>query len=166
LPPRREPRRPIPLEMLMQHSASLTLLLKYLDLRTPPRMLGCSPAAIGRRGSRRPTATVRVRSPAPAMSGEIHSLRLPAHFWGWGSTVLAAVLVPVVLVGVGGPPRALTSVVTFHPAVSDFQFITASETPPTQAQCASVGRRCFNATAMQNSYNLGPLYGHGFDGRG
>src|SRR5207244_12906830 len=72
--------------MLMQHSASLTLLLKYLDLRTPPRMLGCSPAAIGRRRSRRPTATVRVRSPAPEMSGEIHSLSLPAHFWVWEST--------------------------------------------------------------------------------
>src|SRR5207249_12161463 len=86
LPPRRDPRRQIPLEMLMQHSASLTLLLKYLDLRTPPRMLGCSAAAIGRRRSRRPTATVRVRSPAPEMSGEIHSLSLPAHFWVWEST--------------------------------------------------------------------------------
>src|SRR5438309_11648308 len=71
------------------------------------------------------------------------------------AAVVAAVIFPVVLIGVGGPPQAVTSVVTFHPAVSDFQFITASETPPTQAQCASVGRRCFNATAMQNSYNLG-----------
>ncbi|TMI70723.1 MAG: hypothetical protein E6H05_13365, partial [Bacillati bacterium ANGP1] len=77
-----------------------------------------------------------------------------------------AVIFLAALIGVGGPPQAVTSVVTFHPAVSDFQFITASETPPTQAQCASVNRRCFNATAMQNSYNLGPLYGQGFDGRG
>src|SRR5947209_20253778 len=77
-----------------------------------------------------------------------------------------AVIFLAALIGVGGPPQAVTSVVTFHPAVSDFQFITASETPPTQAQCASVGRRCFNATAMQNSYNLGPLYGQGLDGQG
>src|SRR5947209_1359972 len=82
------------------------------------------------------------------------------------AAVVAAVIFPVVLIGVGGPPQAVTSVVTFHPAVSDFKFLAASETTPTKAQCASVGRRCFNATAMQNSYNLGPLYGHGFDGRG
>jgi subtilase family serine protease len=54
----------------------------------------------------------------------------------------------------------------FRPAVSDVQFITASGTPPTQAQCASVGRRCFSPGAIQNSYNLGPLYGQGFDGSG
>src|SRR2546427_11536204 len=82
------------------------------------------------------------------------------------AAVVAAVIFPAALIGVGGPPQVVTSVVTFHPAVSDFQFVTASETPPTQAQCASVGRRCFNATAMQNSYNLGPLYIQGLDGKG
>src|SRR5256712_6059958 len=80
--------------------------------------------------------------------------------------VAAAVIFPAALIGVGGPSQALRSAGTFPPAVSDFEFITADETPPTQAQCASVNRRCFNATAMQNSYNLGPLYTLGIDGRG
>jgi len=48
------------------------------------------------------------------------------------------------------------------PAVSDYQLLTASTTPPTEAQCFAIGRRCFTATAMQNSYNLPALYGaHG-----
>ena len=48
------------------------------------------------------------------------------------------------------------------PAVSDYQLLTASTTPPTEAQCFAIGRRCFTPTAMQNSYNLPALYGaHG-----
>ena len=56
--------------------------------------------------------------------------------------------------------------VLMHPTVSDIRFISASETPPTQAQCNSVGRRCFNPTAEENSYNLGPLYAQGLMGQG
>src|SRR5207248_7586135 len=41
-----------------------------------------------------------------------------------------------------------------------------SETPPTQAQCISVGRRCFSPQAIQASYNLAPLYAGGKDGTG
>src|SRR2546427_1460459 len=82
------------------------------------------------------------------------------------AAVALAVIFPAALIGVGVSPQAVTSVVTFRPAVSDFECIAASETPPTQAQCASVSRRCFNPTAMQNSYNLGPLYTQGFDGHG
>ena len=52
------------------------------------------------------------------------------------------------------------------PAVSDYQLLTASTTPPTEAQCFAVGRRCFTATAMQNSYNLGPLYAERNKGQG
>src|SRR5437667_12298626 len=90
----------------------------------------------------------------------------PLRSVGGRTEAVVAVIFFSALIGEGGPTQAVTSVVTFHPTVSDLQFITASETPPTQAQCASVNRRCFNATAMQNSYNLGPLYGQGFDGRG
>jgi subtilase family serine protease len=52
------------------------------------------------------------------------------------------------------------------PAVSDYQLLTAGTTPPTQAACIAIGRRCFTPTAMQNSYNLGPLYAAKEDGRG
>ena len=53
-----------------------------------------------------------------------------------------------------------------HPTVSDYQQISKSETPPTQAQCNSVGRRCFSPQAIRASYNLLPLYAGGKDGRG
>ena len=44
--------------------------------------------------------------------------------------------------------------------------LTTSETPPTQAQCNSVGRRCFTPQSTRASYNLNPLYAAGIDGRG
>jgi subtilase family serine protease len=44
------------------------------------------------------------------------------------------------------------------PTIADYQFLSASITPPGQADCISVGRRCFNPTSMQHSYNLTPLY--------
>ena len=53
-----------------------------------------------------------------------------------------------------------------HPTVSDFQQISTSETPPTQAQCASVGRRCFTPGSLRAAYNLQPLYDAGNDGSG
>ncbi|TML36767.1 MAG: hypothetical protein E6G25_10485, partial [Actinobacteria bacterium] len=53
-----------------------------------------------------------------------------------------------------------------HPTVSDYQQVSNSETPPTQAQCASAGRRCFSPQAIRASYNLLPLYAGGEDGSG
>src|SRR3984893_16167287 len=52
------------------------------------------------------------------------------------------------------------------PAVSDYQFLSASTTPPTEAACFALGRRCFTAAAMENSYNLLPLYQAGNKGQG
>ena len=51
-----------------------------------------------------------------------------------------------------------------HPTVSDYQFIKA--TTPTQADCAAVGRTCFAPGAIRSAYNVGPLYQHGWTGRG
>ncbi|MDQ1395777.1 MAG: hypothetical protein QOG64_1036 [Acidimicrobiaceae bacterium] len=53
-----------------------------------------------------------------------------------------------------------------HPSVSEFHQVNRSETPPTEAQCFSVGRRCFTPQAIRASYNLNPLYAAGFDGAG
>src|SRR5438046_1320729 len=53
-----------------------------------------------------------------------------------------------------------------HPTVSDYQQVSNSETPPTQAQCASAGRRCFSPQASQAAYNLAPLEAGGKDGTG
>ena len=52
------------------------------------------------------------------------------------------------------------------PTVSDFQWLTGSQTPPTQDNCNSVGRRCFTPTSMRNSYNVSPLLAAGNDGHG
>ena len=53
-----------------------------------------------------------------------------------------------------------------EPTVSDFQWLTAGVTPPSEANCNAVGRRCFTPTSMQDSYNLGPLYAAGNEGQG
>jgi subtilase family serine protease len=57
-------------------------------------------------------------------------------------------------------------VVAVYPTVADYTQLTTSTTPPNQAQCASVGRRCFGPAAIQAAYNLGPLYADGFNGAG
>jgi subtilase family serine protease len=53
-----------------------------------------------------------------------------------------------------------------QPMISDYAFISGSTTPPTQAQCASAGRRCFTPRSIQAAYNIGPLYQTGHDGTG
>ncbi len=53
-----------------------------------------------------------------------------------------------------------------HPTVTDFQFISAGTTPPTNADCEAVGRTCFTPQAIQSAYNVGPLYTAGHDGSG
>jgi subtilase family serine protease len=63
------------------------------------------------------------------------------------------------IIAAGGLPAPI-------PAVSDYQFLSTGITPPGQADCNSVGRRCFNPTSMQNSYNLMPLYQAGHSGQG
>ncbi len=56
--------------------------------------------------------------------------------------------------------------VVMHPTISDYAQISTSTTPPTEAQCVSVGRRCFTPQAIQSAYNLGPLYAAGLNGHG
>jgi subtilase family serine protease len=51
------------------------------------------------------------------------------------------------------------------PTVAEYQFLSNGVTPPSQGDCGSVGRRCFTASSMQSSYNLGPLYAAGHSGQ-
>jgi subtilase family serine protease len=44
--------------------------------------------------------------------------------------------------------------------------MSGSTTPPTDAQCESVGRTCFTPQAIQSAYHVGPLYAGGWNGRG
>jgi subtilase family serine protease len=61
---------------------------------------------------------------------------------------------------------AASSVPAPVPAVSDYQLLSAGTTPPTEAQCFAIGRRCFTAKAMEASYNLPALYAAGNEGQG
>jgi subtilase family serine protease len=63
-------------------------------------------------------------------------------------------------------PAASEVAAAIRPTVSDYAQISHSETPPTEAQCESVGRRCFAPQATRASYNVGPLYAAGINGAG
>src|SRR5438034_8753057 len=65
-----------------------------------------------------------------------------------------------------GPSSVAAAAVVMHPTVSDYVQINSSTTPRTQAQCNSVGRRCFSPQAIQAAYNLAPLYTAGLNGHG
>jgi subtilase family serine protease len=87
-------------------------------------------------------------------------IRSRARRWGVAAvSALALGFLP------GASSLTLTGV-PIHPFVSEFQMLTASQTPPTEAQCFSVGRRCFNPASIQASYNLPPLYTQGLNGAG
>jgi len=77
-----------------------------------------------------------------------------------GLTALSAVAVAT------AHGSAAASVPLFHPNVSDYVQVSTSETPPTQAQCNSAGRRCFTPQAVRASYNINPLYEQGYNGHG
>jgi subtilase family serine protease len=81
-----------------------------------------------------------------------------------------AVLVALGAIGVGfasaGSERQASRLPNPIPTLTDSQLVSASLTPPSEAQCFAIGRRCFTPISMQNSYNLGPLYTEGFEGQG
>jgi subtilase family serine protease len=52
------------------------------------------------------------------------------------------------------------------PAVSDAKLVSTSETPPSEADCFAVGRRCFSPQAFWAADNLGPRNDAGYDGSG
>ena len=63
------------------------------------------------------------------------------------------------IVAAGGLPAPI-------PTVSDYQFMSASTTPPAESDCFAAGRRCFTPTTMRASYNLGDLYKANDEGQG
>jgi len=69
------------------------------------------------------------------------------------------------LVAVSSSPRA-AAVPAPHPTVTDYQFVSAGTTPPTEAQCEAVTRTCFTPQAIQSAYNVAALHSRGLDGRG
>jgi len=84
------------------------------------------------------------------------------------TVVVAVALSAAGLIGLAGgtTARAGSGLPAAVPAISDYQLLSGSITPPSEAACFAIGRRCFTATSMQNSYNLGPLYAAGNAGQG
>jgi len=82
-----------------------------------------------------------------------------------GLVIVAGLAALAALAGGRGSSGSL-ALPTPRPTVSDYVQLTTSETPPTQAQCNSAGRRCFTPQSTRASYNLNPLYAAGVDGRG
>jgi subtilase family serine protease len=84
------------------------------------------------------------------------------------TVVVAVALSAAALIGLAGgtTARAGSGLPAAVPAISDYQLLSGSITPPSEAACFAIGRRCFTATSMQNSYNLGPLYAAGNAGQG
>jgi subtilase family serine protease len=78
----------------------------------------------------------------------------------------AAVTLALAGLAVGTSSSRAAALPAPRPLVSDYAQITSSETPPTEAQCQSVGRRCFTPQAVQSAYDVAPLYRAGDDGRG
>jgi len=63
-------------------------------------------------------------------------------------------------------PGAVASLPVPTPLVTDVQQVSTALTPPTQAQCNAIGRRCWAPAPFQNAYNLAPLYAAGNQGQG
>ncbi|HEX9070218.1 MAG TPA: S53 family peptidase [Ktedonobacterales bacterium] len=82
-------------------------------------------------------------------------------------TVLAGIAACAALVVAwsGGSVRVAHADVS-NPDNPTYALISTSTTPPTEAQCESVHRRCFTPQAIQSAYNLGKLYNDGFNGKG
>ena len=77
----------------------------------------------------------------------------------------------LLVLGLALMPAALSTPIAaagpaVNPLVSDWLFLTSSTTPPSQAACNAVGRRCFNPTAMHNAYNYASLLTAGDQGQG
>src|SRR3954471_3175829 len=88
--------------------------------------------------------------------------------WAPGLVLVAAAIWLVGGVGTSGHQRGAASppLPIPHPQVSDYVQLTHSETPPTQAQCNSAGRRCFTPQSTRAAYNVNPLYAQGYTGSG
>ena len=92
---------------------------------------------------------------------------MPQHLHRWQAVAWIAIVMAILaaFAVTASPTKAALGPVV-HPNVSDAVRVSHGETPPTQADCAAVGRTCFPPQAIQSAYNLGPLYDQGFDGTG
>jgi subtilase family serine protease len=89
--------------------------------------------------------------------------RVPQRGLALAAAVLAAMGLATASIAKQAPAKDIPLPVL---NVGEFSYLKAGETPPTQAECASAGRRCFSPSAEQAVYNVTPLHAQGLDGRG
>jgi subtilase family serine protease len=70
------------------------------------------------------------------------------------------------LVGGSGRAGASSAGPAIRPLISDFQQLNQALTPPSEAACNAIGRRCFVPAAMANSYDYASLLTAGNQGQG
>src|SRR5215831_6856467 len=90
---------------------------------------------------------------------------MKSHF----TRVLVLAAMSLGLAAVAGAAGAVHQTVAgplVRPLISDWQYLGNSSTPPSQAACNAVGRRCFNPASMANSYNYAALHAAGNLGQG
>jgi len=83
----------------------------------------------------------------------------------FNTSAAVGVVVAVIALAVPGLASARRHS-ALRPSVSGYEQLTHSETPPSEADCNSVGRRCFNPASTRSAYDLGPVYSAGVDGSG
>jgi subtilase family serine protease len=82
------------------------------------------------------------------------------------AAVAAAAGATFALSGAASSSQAGAAYPTVRPQAQDAAQVATGLTPPTQAACAAVGRRCFTPASMQKSYDINPLLAAGNDGHG
>jgi len=85
------------------------------------------------------------------------------RYWKPIVTAAAVALALGAVVVRGGGEQSLPQP---QPTFSDAQQVSTGTTPPTEAQCESVGRRCFTPQTVRAAYNIESLYAAGLNGAG
>src|SRR6266446_3337745 len=90
------------------------------------------------------------------------ALRFKRYWMPIVAVVTVALALAQVVVRGGG----VQSLPLPQPMFSDAQQVSTGTTPPTEAQCESVGRRCFTPQTVRAAYNIESLYSAGLNGAG
>jgi subtilase family serine protease len=80
--------------------------------------------------------------------------------------VVLAVAGSIAALAAFSSPTRASALPVPHPTLDSYQLVSTGTTPPTAAQCIALGVTCFSPQAIQSAYNVGPLYAHGWNGKG
>src|SRR6059058_1530983 len=90
----------------------------------------------------------------------------PSFVRSLGRRLAAAAISALALGSSALTAPAVVNPVAIHPLVSDWAYLGNNGTPPSEAACNAVGRRCLNPAAMANPYDYASLHAAGNQGQG